>query len=266
MNWTHLGIITIVTAALSCIGFYKFVYFLSVGYGLAILGGGITILCLSMREGLCDTVTMLQCLLFVLYGLRLSGFLIIREFKNLAYRKTLKEASGKEPPVFVKAFIWIFCACLYTSQVSPMLFRATSTGSREVTLVSIGMAISLTGLVIEAVSDRQKSAQKKTNPDMVATKGLFRIVRCPNYFGEITFWTGVFISGIRTYSTVGMWITAVVAYIAIVYIMFNGAQRLEKRQDKRYGDRKEYQDYVRKTRIIIPLIPLYSLKPRKEAK
>ena len=37
-------ILFIVCAVLCAIGFYKFVYFLSVGYGLAIAGGGITIL------------------------------------------------------------------------------------------------------------------------------------------------------------------------------------------------------------------------------
>ena len=38
---------------------------------------------------------------------------------------------------------------------------------------------------------------------------------------------------------------AVISYICIVYIMFNGAQRLEKRQMARYGNDPEYkgEDY-----------------------
>ena len=101
--------------------------------------------------------------------------------------------------------------------------------------------------------------KKKENPDMVATKGLYKMCRCPNYLGEIIFWTGVFVSGMNTYSTVGQWITAIIAYICIVFIMFNGAQRLEKRQMARYGGNKEYNDYANKTPIIIPLLPIYHL-------
>ena len=97
---------------------------------------------------------------------------------------------------------------------------------------------------------------------MVAMKGLYRIVRCPNYLGEIIFWTGVFISGISTYATIGQWITAIAAYICIVFIMFNGAQRLEKRQMGRYGDNKEYNDYANKTPIILPLVPIYHLNKK----
>ena len=41
--------------------------------------------------------------------------------------------------------------------------------------------------------------------------------------------------------------------------MFNGAQRLEKRQNGRYGNKPEYQDYVKRTPILLPLIPLYHL-------
>ena len=33
---------------------------------------------------------------FIIYGFRLSGFLLIREIKNAAYRKTLAEATGDE--------------------------------------------------------------------------------------------------------------------------------------------------------------------------
>ncbi|MBQ2781533.1 MAG: DUF1295 domain-containing protein, partial [Clostridia bacterium] len=128
-----------------------------------------------------------------------------------------------------------------------------------VILPVIGFAVSVFGLILESIADNQKSAQKKENPDMVATKGLYKMCRCPNYLGEIIFWTGVFVSGINTYSTVGQWIIAIIAYICIVFIMFNGAQRLEKRQMARYGDHKEYNDYVNKTPIIIPLLPIYHL-------
>ena len=94
---------------------------------------------------------------------------------------------------------------------------------------------------------------------MVATKGLYKMCRCPNYLGEILFWTGVFVSGVTAYETVGQWITAVLAYICIVYIMFNGAQRLEKRQMARYGSNAEYKAYADKTPIIIPFLPVYHL-------
>ena len=92
--------------------------------------------------------------------------------------------------------------------------------------------------------------------------GLWRNSRHPNYLGEIIFWTGIFISGITTYATVGQWITAILAYICIVYIMFNGAQRLEKRQMERYGNNEEYNTYADKTPIIIPLLPIYHLNKK----
>lgn len=114
-----------------------------------------------------------------------------------------------------------------------------------------------------SAADRQKSAQKKKRPDMVATEGLYKIVRCPNYLGEITFWTGVFVSGLTTYRGFGQWILAILAYISIVYIMFNGAQRMEKRQMKQYGDKPEYQAYADKTPIILPLVPIYHLNKKE---
>jgi hypothetical protein len=46
--------------------------------------------------------------------------------------------------------------------------------------------------------------------------------------------------------------------------MFNGAQRLERRQKARLGDDPAYLEYASKTPIILPLIPLYTLDfPKK---
>ena len=75
MYWNYLAIICLVCAVLCAVGFYKYVYFLSIGYGLAIAGGGITILILALRNGWAGNVTfllVLQTLLFLAYGIRLS--------------------------------------------------------------------------------------------------------------------------------------------------------------------------------------------------
>lgn len=266
MGWEFLGIILAVCAVLCAVGFYKFVYFLSIGYGFAVAGGGIAILILAMVNGWSDGVlwlAILQTLLFLAYGVRLSGFLLVREIKNAAYRNTLKEATGddKKMPLFVLISIWVCVAILYTAQVSPMLYRYMN-GAKDIVVPLIGAAVSVCGLLLESVADNQKSAQKKENPDMVATKGLYKIVRCPNYLGEIIFWTGIFISGITAYSGFGQWLMAIIAYVCIVFIMFNGAQRLEKRQMARYGDNEEYNTYANKTPIIIPLLPIYHLNKK----
>lgn len=269
MPWSLLGILLAVCAVMCCVGFYKFVYFLSIGYGFAIAGGGITVFIMYLVNPTATPwwIVVVQMLLFIAYGVRLSGFLLVRELKNVSFKKTdvakdtLAKNNEKKMPVFVLATIWVFVSVLYTAQVSPMLFRYDN-GSTDVVAPIIGFVISILGLVLESVADNQKSAQKKLRPDMVATKGLYKIVRCPNYLGEIIFWTGIFISGVTAYATAGQWIVAIIAYVCIVYIMFNGAQRLEKRQMARYGDNEEYNEYANKTPIIIPLIPLYHLNKK----
>ena len=270
MYWNLLLILFAVCAVACCVGFYKFVYFLSIGYGFAILAGGIAIFVMALVAPTAAPIGIIAIMemLFIAYGVRLSGFLLDREFKNVTFKKTdvakdtLAKNDEKKMPVFVLATIWIFVSILYVTQVSPMLFRYAN-GNTDVVLPLIGVAISIFGLVLESIADIQKSAQKKENPNSVATKGLYRIVRCPNYLGEITFWTGVFVSGITAYQGFGQWAMAIFAYVAIVFIMFNGAQRLEKRQMERYGDDKEYNDYANKTPIIIPLLPIYHLNKKK---
>lgn len=269
MPWTLLGILFVVCAIMCAVGFYKFVYFLSIGYGFAIAGGGIAVFVMYLINPTATPIWLvfIQMALFIAYGARLSGFLLVRELKNVSFRKTdvakdtLAKNNEKKMPIFVLATIWVCVAVLYVAQVSPMLFRYTN-ASTDMIIPIIGIAVSVFGLVLEATADNQKSAQKKVRPDMVAKDGLYKIVRCPNYLGEIIFWTGIFVSGITTYSTIGQWITAILAYICIVFIMFNGAQRLEKRQMARYGNDKEYNEYADRTPIIIPLLPIYHLNKK----
>ena len=226
MPWTLLGILLAVCAVLCAVGFYKFVYFLSIGYGFAVAGGGLAIFIMYLLNPSATPIwlVLIQMVLFIAYGVRLSGFLLVRELKNISFKKTdvakdtLAKNNEKKMPVFVLATIWICVSALYVAQVSPMLFRYTNASS-DVVVPVIGVIISVAGLILETIADNQKSAQKKVRPDMVATQGLYKLVRCPNYLGEIIFWTGIFVSGVTTYATVGQWITAVLAYICIVFII-----------------------------------------------
>ena len=263
MGWEYLWILFVVAAVLSAVGFYKFVYFLSIGYGFAIAGIGVALMALFGKA--MQPVHVLQCVLLLAYGARLSGFLLYREIKNAAYRKTLSEATTAEKtmPVFVKAFIWLWVSVLYVVQTAPVFYRQYN-GATDTVLPWIGVAISILALVIETVADQQKSAQKAKRPDMVATRGLYRMVRCPNYFGEILFWTGMFVGGLTALRGWGQWLAAALGYVAIVFIMFNGAQRLEARQMSRYGTLQEYRDYADKTPIILPFLPVYHLAKAQE--
>ncbi len=260
--WGYVGIFYLISLICCAIGFKKYVYFLSVGYGFSIFGLGVAYFVISLvRVFDWNALAYFQCVLFMIYGARLSGFLIKRELKNGNYRKVLKEATKEDEkpmPVFVKIAIWLCVGILYFAQTSPVFFRIyNGKGSDAVQL--IGTIISAAGIILEAFSDQQKSAQKAKNPNMVATKGLFKMVRCPNYLGEIIFWTGVLVSSLNALSGVGQWLTAVIGWVLIVFIMFNGAQRLDRRQEKRYGEMKEYRDYADHTPIIIPLIPVYHI-------
>ena len=259
-NWLHFGIFFGLSLLVCLCGFKKYVYFMSIGYGfsVAVIGAAMAVLGLTGAYGPLNLAHYIQFVLFIVYGFRLSGFLLIREIKNASYRKTLAEATGDEIPVFVKFFMWITMGVLYTAQTSGVAFRLfNEAGSSAVQWV--GIAISAFGIGLETVADQQKSKQKAERPDMVAMKQLYKIVRCPNYFGEILFWTGVTVSALDCLVGLGQWITVIIAYILIVFIMFNGAQRLEKRQMARYGNNPEYKAYADKTPIIIPLLPIYHL-------
>ncbi|MBR1797731.1 MAG: DUF1295 domain-containing protein [Clostridiales bacterium] len=255
-------VLLIVSAVLCAVGFYRFVYFMTSGYGLAVAGIGVSIGAIAIVNGYTSVAMLLLCVLCLVYGLRLGLFLIIREIKSEAYRKTLASQTQNKVPFFVSIVMWVACACLYVLQVSSVWYRASNyiagvTDKSEIPAY-IGAAIMLIGIIIESVADKQKSAAKLINPNMPAMNGLYKFCRCPNYFGEIVFWTGLVISGVNVI-TGWQWLIVGLGYITIFAVMMSGAKRLEKRHIKNYGDKEEYRKYADTTPIIFPFIPFYHI-------
>ena len=246
-----------VAFVISAIGFKQYIWFFSIGYGFAIAGEGALLLWLY-RDSL-TLGTALCCVLFVIYGCRLGGYLAYREAKLKSYHKHLGDEikDSKTIPFVAKASIWIACAVLYVAMVAPLFYRLHN-GSGSDVFTYVGAALILIGLLMEAIADQQKKSAKAKNAGRFVDTGLYRIVRCPNYLGELILWTGVLILGIGTL-TVGQWVVAILGYVGIVYVMFSGARRLELRQNRTYGDDPEYQKYSTTVPILLPLIPLYSV-------
>ena len=255
--WLLFGICMLVSA----IGFKNYVWFISLGYGFSIAAEGLAMLILYGKSLTLGTI--LCCVLFILYGLRLGGYLAIRELGSSSYKKNMKGEikEGSTVPFGVKIAIWVTCALLYVTQIGGVFYRMHN-AAQDNALVFVGAAIMLLGVSLETAADIQKNNAKKVNPRRFVDTGLYRIVRCPNYLGEMIFWTGVLISGIGAVSG-WQWIVVAIGYIGIIFVMFSGARRLDIRQDKNYGNDPEYQKYVTTVPILLPFVPLYSVKKYK---
>ena len=245
----------------SAIGFKNYVWFISLGYGFSIAAEGLAMLILygqNLTPG-----TILCCLIFAAYGCRLGGYLAYREFKSASYNKNMKGEikEGKDVPMGVKIAIWVTCAVLYVTQIAGVFYRLENAAADNV-WVFVGAVVMILGVTLESAADIQKNKAKKINPRRFVDTGLYRIVRCPNYLGEMIFWTGVLISGIGAVSG-WQWIVVAIGYIGIIFVMFSGARRLEIRQNKNYGKDPEYQKYVKTVPILVPFIPLYSVEKYK---
>lgn len=152
------------------------------------------------------------------------------------------------------AFLRLFLvqALLAVAVVSPAIAAIISPNDVVVPVAAFGFAVWGFGILFETVADRQlaKFVAKKAGrqPDDIMDKGLWKYSRHPNYFGEITAWTGASIVAL----SVGQWwglIGPVV--ISILIVKISGIPPLEKR----YQSNKKYQAYAQKTSALIPLPP-----------
>ena len=165
----------------------------------------------------------------------------------------------KDFKLFVLIMIWISCALLYACQTSPLAYKLISE-KKEKKFSYIGIVIAIFGLLLEIEADNQKSRAKKLNPNKFVENGLYKIVRCPNYLGEIIFWIGNFVCGIKIYNGFIQWFITILGLGGIIFIMFAGARRIEIQQKKSYSDDKNFKEYIKKTPLLIPFVPIYTLE------
>lgn len=205
------------------------------------------------------------------------------------------------PPKFAAAFVgqaaWVSLCMMPVIALNavpgPAMAVTTALGVTDV----LGLALWAGGFAFEIVADRQKSRwlhekRTKQHDEEFLTRGLFgkRYVhyaryreqstnadhcvssRFPNYFGEITLWTGIAtvaagalarkpiqlalglsggLPGVLTTTAMSL---VSPAFSAFLLLKVSGVPMSEKKYDARYGDRKDYQEWKRNTPKLIPKI------------
>ena len=261
--WPALALAFIVTLGVSALGFKRTDFFVSLGYGFSISAQA-ALFPLIYVDAL-DFWLVAQSALLLAYGLRLSAHLIAREHQP-SFARELEASKERSRHIVgrLKIVIWISVAALYVAMYGPAL-TSLARASEGISLPSLGwgLAVAALGLGIESLADWQKTRFKADHPSRFCDVGLYRIVRSPNYFGEMVFWLGIFISGLSAYASVLDWALALVGFVCIQLIMLGSARRLEFKQTERYGAEPAFQAYVREVPILLPALPLYSLRNLK---
>lgn len=217
------------------------------GLGMSIVG---VFLILTYQP---DIQITLSILLIVIWGARLGYYLFKRNWgkpEDFRYAQFRKNWGDRFP--LLKAFFKVFVLQGILSYIMMFSSMNAVANQTEVNFDSmiVGLIIAATGLFFEIVGDYQL-AQFKKNPDnkgKIMDQGLWSITRHPNYFGEVVFWWGVFITSFQgVHSFFGLVSPLLITYL-INYL--SGIPLLERK----YLNRPEYLEYAKKTPRFIPWI------------
>ncbi|ODM92869.1 hypothetical protein Ocin01_13810 [Orchesella cincta] len=200
-----------------------------------------------------------------LWSVRLSGFLL---YRILLIGKD-DRFDGKRENFLQFLFFWIF-QMLWVFIVSlPVIFinspRLLPTSLSFPSGWDIaGLLLFILGLLIETIADFQKFffKQDPSNRGEWCQVGLWSWSRHPNYFGEMVIWWGAFLQGISVYKTWEYVAVLSPLFTMSILLFLSGLPLLEKTADKKFGTRKDYQEYKRRVSPLVLLPPaLYSSLP-----
>lgn len=160
------------------------------------------------------------------------------------------------PPRFLVAWTLQALWVIFTASAALVILTNTAALNLDV-FFAIGAAIWVIGFAFEVIADDQKRRFKAdpSNNGKFIQSGLWSWSQHPNYFGEITLWTGVLVMAIPVLSG---WSWLAVISPVFVYLLLtrvSGVNLLDGIAKSRWGDDPAYQDYRRNTPVLFPRPP-----------
>ncbi len=218
------------------------------------LTGGISyvavIVAAVLLSGDVDLRAALVAAMVLVWALRLSVFL----FRRISADGSDSRFDGirDKPLRFLMAWslqgLWV----LLTAAAA----LAIVTGANPLPLEPIGilgLLIWLAGFTIEVVADQQKSRFRSdpSNKGKYINQGLWAWSRHPNYFGEILLWVGMAIVALPVLKG-WQYVTLISPFfVALLLAKGSGVPLLEEKADLRWGGQADYEEYKRKTPVLM---------------
>jgi steroid 5-alpha reductase family enzyme len=228
----------------SSVGFYLFLYFISVGYALGVaLPVTVALFCYK-RHTVVNLSTTLHSLFVSFWGLRLLVFLLWREYINwpALHRKVVQVNESQSPSTIEKAMGWLLYSLLYICMLSPCWFRLQENRMNG-TWSNVLLAVQLSGLVLESVADMQKSLFKVSAPSNRyewCHQGLWKWSTHPNYLGEWLFWLGTYLGGWSTKTSFVQWLVMSTGFAFLTWVLRGATMSLEQKYGDKYGKNPAY--------------------------
>lgn len=193
--------------------------------------------------------SLLLAILVSLWGVRLAGYLAIRNLKK--GKEDWRYARWREEWgrwAVVRSFLQVFLLQGFFMWVIALPLMPWTPRPAPAWLQFLGVGIWLAGWLWESIADWQlmRFKAKPENQGKILSSGLWAYSRHPNYFGELLVWWGIFISA----PFLNHWWLAWLGPLTISWLLFrvSGVPMLEEK----YRDNPEYQAYVRRTNAIVP--------------
>ena len=198
---------------------------------------------LDARAALVGGMVMVWCV-------RLGTFLFVRISQDKGDHRF--EKIKNNPPRFLVAWtlqgVWV----IFTSACALAVITNTMRKSPDAFLY-VGGAVWLFGFAVEVVADRQKRIFRRRveNRGRFINSGLWSWSQHPNYFGEITLWTGMAIIALPVLQG-GQWLSLFSpVFITLLLTKVSGINLLDRRAKEVWGEDPEYQAYRRRTSKLI---------------
>ena len=189
----------------------------------------------------------------IIWAVRLGSFLFIRIHKDKKDGRfdSIKTSFSQFFMTWTLQGMWVFIC-----SSAALVAIANPTGVVINIVFFIGLALFLLGLAVEVIADNQKTKFRSIpeNKDQFINEGLWARSRHPNYFGEITLWTGITVMGISTFEGMNYLaiFSPIFSYLLLVYV--SGVRMLEFRGQRKWGHLDEYNAYKKNTPKLIPKI------------
>ena len=188
-------------------------------------------------------------ILVLIWGLRLSTYLTIRNWNKPEDARYLKIRQNNEPNFRYKSVYIIFgLQSVLAWIVGSILLIAIENNQPLTWLDILGFSLTLFGIAYESIADYQLMQFKNDikNRGKLLQLGLWKFSRHPNYFGELLVWWGFFITTLATGNHLNLIAPLLMTFLIL---KFSGVTLLEANLIKKLDG---YNNYKKKVNTLIP--------------